>query len=377
VKQITVTLKNSRDDSYQIDIGAGILDQAAMMLGKSGLAGRCVILTDSAIDALHGKRVQKILEKTGLRIERIVLPPGEETKTMASVLLIAERLTSLGADRQTLLIALGGGVIGDLTGFVASIYMRGIPFVQMPTTLLAQVDSSIGGKTGVDDASGKNMLGTFYQPKRVFIDTDFLKTLPDAIFRSGFAEVIKYGAIENPGLLDDIEKAASENGLRDPSFLLAIVAESCRIKKGIVEMDEREGGLRRVLNFGHTFGHALEAASGYRLSHGEAVAIGMTAAAGFSQKLHGLPAEDRDRITTAVRAAGLPGSITEIKHRLPDGIDINDIIDRLQMDKKALLVPAKEGKTVNFVMLRKLGEPFMNGAIPGEILRETLKELTL
>jgi 3-dehydroquinate synthase len=377
MKQLLVTLKKSRDDSYHIDIGAGILESAAMTLGKSGIVGHCVILTDSVIDALHGERVQKAMKNVGLRVDRIVLPPGEETKTMASVLRAAERLASLGADRQTLLIALGGGVIGDLTGFVASIYMRGIPFVQMPTTLLAQVDSSIGGKTGVDDVSGKNMLGTFYQPKMVFIDTDFLKTLPDAIFRSGFAEVIKYGAIENPALLDGIEKAACENGLRDPSFLLTIVAESCRIKKGIVEMDEREGGLRRILNFGHTVGHALEAASGYRLSHGEAVTMGMMAAAGLSQKLHGLPAEDRDRITTAIRAAGLPGSITEIKHRLPDGIGIHNIIAMLQMDKKALRVHEKEGKTVNFVMLRKLGKPFMNGAIPVEILRETLEELTL
>ncbi|MCK9364668.1 MAG: 3-dehydroquinate synthase [Syntrophales bacterium] len=371
MRKLELTLKKSRDDSYQINIGEGILDWAGMTLGKSGTASHCVVVTDSTIDALHGERVQKALEKAGLRIERIVLPPGEETKTMASVLEVAERLISLGADRQTLLVALGGGVIGDLTGFVASLYMRGIPFVQMPTTLLAQVDSSIGGKTGVDAVSGKNILGTFYQPQGVFIDTEFLKTLPDAIFRSGFAEVIKYGAIENPSLLKDIEKAAGKNGLRDSSFLTSIVIEACRIKKSIVELDEREGGLRRILNFGHTIGHAVEATSGYKLSHGEAVAIGMAAAARLSEKLHGLPAGDGERIKSVLRAVGF-------QYMIPAGIDIDAILARLSMDKKAELnVHEGGGKIINFVMIRRLGKPFIQGGIREEILRETLEELSL
>jgi len=376
MKQLKVTLKRSCDDSYQIHVGAGILDRTGLILGKSGTARRCVVVTDSNIDALHGERVQRALEKSGLQIERIVLPPGEETKTIASVLAVAERLLALGADRQCLLVALGGGVIGDLTGFVASIYMRGIPFVQMPTTLLAQVDSSVGGKTGIDAASGKNILGTFHQPQGVFIDTEFLKTLPDAVFRSGFAEVIKYGAIENPTLLDDIEKAAGENGLRDPSFLARIVVESCRIKKSIVELDERERGLRRILNFGHTIGHAVEATSGYKLSHGEAVAIGMAAAVRLSEKLHGLPADDGKRITAALHSVELPCRIMDSKLRFSAGMDIDAILTRLSMDKKAQLnVHKKEGKIINFVMLRGLGKPFIKGGIPEEILRETLEEL--
>jgi len=370
MKQLKVSLARRIDDSYQINIGEGILDRMGISLGKSGTAGHCVVITDSVIDALHGERVQKALEKAGLRIERIVLSPGEETKTLASVLAIAERLISLGADRQTTLIALGGGVVGDLTGFAASIYMRGIPFVQVPTTLLAQVDSSIGGKTGVDALSGKNILGTFQQPRGVFIDTEFLKTLPDTTFRSGFSEIIKYGAIENPLLLDYIEKAAGENGLRNPSFLTKIVLESCRIKKNIVELDEREKGLRRILNFGHTIGHAVEATSGYKLSHGEAVAIGMTAAVRLSEKLHGLTVNDGKRICAAIRAVGLPCMI-------PREMELSEIISRLSLDKKAQLnFPKKADKTINFVMIRALSKPFIQGGIPEEVLRETLEELS-
>jgi 3-dehydroquinate synthase len=366
MNELKVTLKGRRDDSYRIHVGEGILEKAAMEIARSGIARRCVVVTDNTVDALHGQRVQAALEKAGLRIDRFILPPGEENKTIESVVAIAACLTSLGADRQTLLVALGGGVIGDMTGFAASIYMRGIPFVQMPTTLLAQVDSSIGGKTGVDAVSGKNMLGTFHQPRAVFIDIDFLKTLPEEIFRSGLAEAIKYGAIENPALLYDIEKAASENALRNVSFLLRIVHESCRIKKGIVELDEREGGLRRILNFGHTIGHAVEAASGFVLSHGEAVAIGMTAATRLSEKLHGLPFEEGERIISAIRAVGLPCMI-------PADIGIDAVIAKLSLDKKSRDdVHKKDRKVINYIMISRLGKPFAHAAIDDDILRETL-----
>lgn len=367
MKELTVKLQGYRDDSYPIHIGEGILERVGISLAKSGMGRRCVVVTDSIVDSLHGDRVQSALEMAGLDIDRIVLPPGENAKTIDSVVAAAERLTLYGADRRTLLIALGGGVIGDMTGFAASIYMRGIPFIQMPTTLLAQVDSSIGGKTGVDAASGKNMLGTFYQPKGVYIDVAFLNTLPEDVFRSGFAEVIKYGAIENPALLDDLEKAAARNRLRDSLFLSHVVYESCQIKKGIVELDEREGGLRRILNFGHTVGHAVEAASGYRLSHGEAVAIGMTAAVRLSGKLHGLPAAEGQRIAAAINAVGLPVKI-------PADLAINDIIARMALDKKAQRDPDKKGRnTIQFVMISALGKPFMHSAIPEEMLRETLE----
>jgi len=362
MNRMHVSIGGKADPSYEIYIGEEILDRVGMILAKDGRAGRYVIVTDTRIDALHGERVQAALEKMDLRVDRIAVPPGEEAKGIGTVLAVTERLTALGADRQTVLIALGGGVVGDLTGFAASIYLRGIPVIQIPTTLLAQVDSSIGGKTGVDTAAGKNLLGTFKQPQGVFIDIAFLKTLPDAIFRSGLAEVIKYGIIESPEMLDDLESAVANGNLRDTAFLERIIATACRIKKDIVELDERDRGLRRILNFGHTVGHAVEAASGYALSHGESVAIGMVAAARLSERLHGLPADDAARIAALIRSVGLPD-------RIPTEMDPEDILARLSLDKK------KEGGMIHFVMIRKLGTPFVNGGIPEEILRDALKGL--
>jgi 3-dehydroquinate synthase len=356
-----VGLRRNIDDSYEVYIGEGILERMGMILGTAGAADRHVIVTDSNVEALHGNRVQEAFEKTGLRTDCITVPPGEEAKDISTVVALAEKLVALGADRKTTLIALGGGVVGDLTGFTASIYMRGIPFIMLPTTLLAAVDSSIGGKTGVDAAPGKNMLGTFYQPKKVFIDLDFFGTLPDAVFRSGLAEAVKYGAIESPKMLDEIKKAADEDVLRETGFLRRLVSESCTIKKRIVELDEHDCGLRRILNFGHTTGHAIEAASGYLLSHGESVAIGMAVASRLSEKIHGLPAAGRKKIVETIRAVGLSDVI-------PPAVSTGDILARLSADKK------KEGGKIHFVMLRRLGEAFVNGGIPEEILRETLEE---
>jgi 3-dehydroquinate synthase len=362
MNKIKVTLDRKTVNSYDIHIGEGILDRMAMILAKSNWAQHYVIVTDDQVGAMHGHRVQAALEKTNCRTERITVTAGEAAKEIGTVLAVTEKLTLLGADRSTALIALGGGVIGDLTGFVASIYMRGIPVIQIPTTLLAQVDSSIGGKTGVDTAAGKNLLGAFHQPKGVFIDSAFLQTLPDAQLRSGLAEVIKYGAIEAPEILDDIEAASASGGLREVAFLERIIVTACRIKKDIVELDERDQGLRRILNFGHTVGHAVEAASGYTLSHGESVAIGMVAAAILSERLRYLSAKDRQRIESAIRAVGLPD-------RIPGGLNLEEIRSRIARDKK------KEGEVVHFVLLKELGIPFVNGGIPEEILKETLEGL--
>ena len=362
MNKIAVNLNRKAGNSYEIHIGDAVLDRMAMILARQNWAERYVIVTDTAIDALHGERVQQALEKTDLRVTRIAVPPGEAAKEIKTVLSVTEKLMALGADRQTALIALGGGVVGDLTGFAASIYMRGIPVIQVPTTLLAQVDSSIGGKTGVDTDSGKNLLGTFYQPKGVFIDISFLRTLPDDQFRSGLAEVVKYGAIDSPVLLDNMEDASAGGGLREPAFLERIIATACRIKKGFVELDERDHGLRRVLNFGHTVGHAVEAASGYALSHGESVAIGMVAAAELSEAIHHLPADDRRGIASVIRALGLPD-------RIPGSLDLEEIRARIDRDKK------KKGETVRFVLLKKLGIPIVNGSIPENMLTKTLEGL--
>jgi 3-dehydroquinate synthase len=362
MNKLKVNLDRKLGNSYEIHIGDKILDRMGLILAKNNCAQRAVIVTDTHIDALHGERVEAALEKTGFRVDRITVPPGEAAKEMRTVLSVVERLIALGADRSTALIALGGGVIGDLTGFTASIFMRGIPVIQIPTTLLAQVDSSIGGKTGVDTDAGKNIIGTFHQPKGVFIDLSFLETLPDEQFRSGLAEVIKYGVIEAPELLDAIEAAAAAGGLRESAFLEMIITTACRIKKGLVELDEWDRGLRRILNFGHTVGHAVEAASAYSLSHGEAVAIGMAAAAILSEELHYLPADERRRIVSAIRAVGLPD-------RIPGSLDLEEITARMTRDKK------KKGDTVHFVLLKKLGVPLVNGGIPEMMLKKTLEGL--
>ena len=362
MNKMNVNLDRKIDNSYEIHVGEKIMDRMGLILAKKNWAGRYILITDSHINALHGQKVEDALKKTDLRIDRITVPPGETAKAMGTVLSIVEKLIALGADRSTALIALGGGVIGDLTGFVASIFMRGIPVVQIPTTLLAQVDSSIGGKTAVDTDAGKNLLGTFHQPKSVFIDLTFLQTLPEEQFRSGLAEMIKYGVIESPVLLDAIEAAAAGGELRESAFLEKVITAACRIKKGIVELDEWDRGLRRILNFGHTVGHAVEAASAYSLSHGEAVAIGMVAAAILSEQLHYLPADDRRRIVSVIRAVGLPD-------RIPGNLNLEEIASRIARDKK------KKGETVQFVLLKKLGVPIVNGGIPEKMMKKTLEGL--
>ncbi|MBM4312595.1 MAG: 3-dehydroquinate synthase [Deltaproteobacteria bacterium] len=362
MNKLKVNLDRKLGNSYEIHIGSKIIDRMGLILARNGWATRVIIITDTRIDTLYGEKVEAALKKTDLRVDRIALPPGEAAKEMRTVLEVVDKLIALGADRSTALIALGGGVIGDLTGFTASIFMRGIPFIQVPTTLLAQVDSSVGGKTGVDTGAGKNIIGTFHQPKGVFIDLSFLETLPEEQFRSGLAEVIKYGIIETPELLDAIEEAAAAGSLREPAFLEKMITTACRIKKGLVELDEGDRGVRRILNFGHTVGHAVEAASAYSLSHGEAVAIGMVAAAIFSEQLHYLPADDRRRIASVIRAVGLPD-------RIPGSLDLQEIAARITRDKK------KKGEIVHFVLLKKLGAPIVNGGIPETMMKKTLEGL--
>jgi 3-dehydroquinate synthase len=253
-------------------------------------------------------------------------------------------------------------VVGDLTGLAASLFMRGIPYLQAPTTLLAQVDSAIGGKTGVNLPAAKNMLGTFYQPRGVFIDLAFLDTLPEREFANGLAEIVKYGVIEDPELLKYLADEAEAIRGRDGAILERLVARSCRIKKGIVELDETEKGLRRILNFGHTMGHAVEAATDYGMAHGEAVAVGMVAAARISVALDHLSTDEGERIEAVLRAVGLPV-------RIPGNVSAERLLDGLRMDKK------KEGADVHFVLLKKIGIPFVNGGVPEALLRKTIEDL--
>jgi 3-dehydroquinate synthase len=362
MNKIRVQLDKRTTASYDIYMGRDILDRIGVVLNKGNWTKRYVLITDAQVGALHGKRVLDTLQKMDLKVDYAEFPAGEASKNIQTCLQVVDRLIALKADRHSALIALGGGVVGDLTGFLASIYMRGIPFFQIPTTLMAQVDSSIGGKTGIDLPAGKNLLGTFYQPKAVFIDLNFLQTLSEREFNNGLSEILKYGIIEDQELLSSLEEGIPALRDLDSSLLERIIAKSCRIKKRIVELDEKEGGLRRLLNFGHTLGHAVEAESGYRLSHGEAVAIGMVCAAVLSEKLGYLPSSDRERIESLVRSLGLP-------YRIPNDLGTQDILSRMGQDKK------KVGDILPFVLLKKIGMPFINGGVPEGVIRETIEAL--
>jgi 3-dehydroquinate synthase len=362
MNRIKVNLEKKPSTSYELYLGENILDRMGLVITKNNWASRYIMVTDSNVSALHGERVQASLKEMGLKVEPIEFPAGEASKNIQTTFSIIHRMIELGADRTSGLIALGGGVVGDITGFIASIYMRGIPYLQVPTTLLAQVDSSIGGKTGIDLPHGKNILGTFYQPKGVFIDLSFLKTLAPREFENGLAEVVKCGIIDDPELLSLLETEAEAIRNRDMILLEEIIARACRIKKGIVEMDEMEKGLRRVLNFGHTLGHAIEAESGYSVSHGEAVSMGMAAAAFISDRLKYLALEDRERIQSLIRRIGLTD-------RIPHSLSTDGIQSRIKRDKK------KEGDIVRFVLLKKIGVPFVNGGVPDALVRETIEAL--
>ena len=285
MERIKVNLEKPHQESYDIFINEDIMDHEGWITTVKNHADRYVIITDSHVNPLYGEMVRAKLAKTALPVDIIEIPAGEASKSVNIVLDVVKQLIRLKVSRKSLLVALGGGVVGDVTGFIASIYMRSIPYIQIPTTLLAQVDSSVGGKTGVDLPEGKNLLGTFYQPKAVYIGLSFLKTLSDKDFSTGLAEVIKYGIIGDQNLFEFLEHESGGIKKHNPSMMKSLVGRSCKIKAQVVEMDEKELGLRRILNFGHTLGHALEASSGYSLSHGEAVAIGMVGAAKISHRL--------------------------------------------------------------------------------------------
>jgi 3-dehydroquinate synthase len=360
MKKIKVNLDKKVSSSYEICIGNELMDRIGMLIVRNMPALHYFIITDVNVSAMYGGSLLDRLRGMSLSADIIDFPAGENAKNIGTTIAIVERLLKLGADRKSALLALGGGVVGDMTGFIASTFMRSVPYIQIPTTLMAQVDSSIGGKTAIDLPEGKNLLGTFYQPRGVFIDMKFLNTLPDEDIRNGLAEVIKYGIIDDVAFFNFLEENMRAIKERDREVLEKIVQNSCRIKKGIVEIDEKELGLRRVLNFGHTIGHAIEAESNFTISHGVAVSLGMAAAARISERLYDLPEGDRERIEHLLESAGL-------SCRIPQTITTDGIITRLRADKK------KEGDTIHFVLLKKMGMPFINGGVPESVLRETVE----
>jgi 3-dehydroquinate synthase len=353
----TVTVSTA-DSRYDILIGGGLLGAAASWHALPA-ASLAVIVTNTTVDALHGDALRRALAPHYGRISTLALPDGEAHKDWSTLNLIFDHLLGRGADRKTVLFALGGGVVGDITGFAAATYMRGVPFVQVPTTLLAQVDSSVGGKTAINHPLGKNMIGAFYQPRRVVCDLDTLVTLPARELSAGLAEVIKYGPIADPAFLDWIEANLDALLARDRAALAHAVKRSCEIKAWVVGQDERESGLRAILNFGHTFGHAIEAGLGYgEWLHGEAVGCGMVMAADLSAALGLMPAAFVERMRRLVGRAGLPVT--------GPALGADRYLDLMRVDKKA------EGGQIRFVVVEALGRAAMRPA-PDDLVAKVIE----
>jgi 3-dehydroquinate synthase len=349
------------DRSYDISIGPQLMGRLGPECVRLQLGRRCAIISDRNVAPLYAKAAQQSLTRAGFQPFLISLPAGETAKSLKSVQTCYDQLADHRLERKSFIVALGGGVVGDLAGFVAATYLRGIAFVQVPTTLLSQVDSSVGGKVGVNLKAGKNLVGAFYQPRRVLCDLDTLRKLPGREYRSGLAEVIKYGIIYDAGLFRRLERDMPKLLRRDPQMLAAVIARCCEIKAEVVGQDETESGLRAILNFGHTIGHALEAISGYgTYLHGEAIAIGQVAAAQLSIQLLGLPEGDARRIAALFRQAKLPTKV-----ELNPG-QLKRLLAAMQLDKK---VSAGE---VKFVLARKIGGVEFGQKVPLNLIETVL-----
>jgi len=348
--------------SYRILVGAGILAGVGAELARLKVGGKVALVTDPTILSLHGAAVSRSLAEAGFDVTPVLLPEGERAKTLEVAASTWDRFLEAGLDRGSTVVALGGGAVGDLAGFAAATYMRGVNFVQMPTTLLAQVDASIGGKTAIDHARAKNLIGAFHQPRLVVSDTAVLLTLPEREYRSGMAEVIKHGIVLDAAYFADVEGAAPALRAREPAALERIVAGSCRLKASVVERDEQEAELRHVLNYGHTIGHAIEAITGYRrFAHGEAVSLGIAAEAGIAERLGLATPGLRARQLAALDALGLPVcGVGEPPER---------VIEALSRDKKA-----KDGR-VPFILAPEIGAFRLVYDVPRATILEAVADL--
>lgn len=347
--------------SYDIQIGSGLLGRPSAWEGLPA-ASSALVVTNTTVAPLYAARLRESLAPHYRVIHEVTLPDGEAHKDWTTLNRIFDALLAYGCDRRTVLFALGGGVVGDMAGFAAASYMRGVPFVQVPTTLLAQVDSSVGGKTAINHPLGKNMIGAFYQPVRVVCDLDTLATLPPRELSAGLAEVIKYGPIADTAFLDWIEANIDALVRRDPAALAHAVRRSCEIKAEVVGQDERESGLRAILNFGHTFGHAIEAGLGYgEWLHGEAVGCGMVMALHLSRRLGLVDAAFVQRLTTLIARAGLP--------TVGPALGAERYLELMRVDKKA------EGGQIRFVVIERPGRAAMRPA-PDDVVRQVLADCT-
>ncbi|MGZ8254051.1 MAG: 3-dehydroquinate synthase [Burkholderiaceae bacterium] len=344
------------DRTYSIHIGTDLLGRLADFVAPLEPTS-ILIVTNDVVGPLHGDAALAALRATA-RTVMVRLPDGEHTKRWDSVALVLDALVEHGADRKSVVVALGGGVIGDLAGFAASIYMRGIRVVQVPTTLLAQVDSSVGGKTGINHSAGKNLIGTFHQPSVVVSDTDVLQSLPSRELAAGLAEILKHGLLADAAYFDEVVGSLPALREREPAALARAIGRSCEIKAGVVGRDERESGERALLNLGHTFGHAIESLTGYtQWLHGEAVGCGMVLAADLSRRLGLLADRDVRSVEHAVALAGLPPRI--------EGLAAEDALRSMRGDKKA------EAGAVRYVVLERIGRAAQR-AVPDPLVRETL-----
>jgi 3-dehydroquinate synthase len=342
VRAIKVSL-GSR--SYRIQIGPGLLGRLGRECAALGLGRRCAIISDRHVAPRYGARARRALRQAGFDCALITVPAGETAKDLNTVRACYDQLAALRLERRSFVVALGGGVVGDMAGFVAATYLRGIAFVQAPTTLLAQVDSSVGGKVGVNLRAGKNLVGAFYQPRLVLCDLDTLGSLPEREFRAGLAEVIKYGIIHDAALFRRLERRLPAILRRDPAILAGVIARCCQIKAQVVRQDETESGLRAILNFGHTVGHALEAISHYgKYLHGEAIAIGQVVAARLSTRQLGLPETDAARIRTLLDRAGLPTRLALSSRQRAS------LFAAMKLDKKV------SGGEIRFVLAPRIGQ---------------------
>ncbi len=347
------------DRSYPIYIGENLLQDFGLF-SKHVKGHLSFIVTNPTIESLYANQVEASLIKAGQKVVRVILPEGEAFKNWETLQLIFDGLLKAGADRKSTIFALGGGVIGDMAGFAAASFMRGIAFVQIPTTLLSQVDSSVGGKTGINHPLGKNMIGAFHQPVAVFTDLLTLKTLPAKELAAGLAEVIKHGAIADAEFLNWIEGHINELNACEISAMEHVVLRSCEIKAAVVAADEKEGGVRAHLNFGHTFGHAIEAGMGYgQWLHGEAVGCGMVIAATLSQKLGYITLEDVTRLSKMIKALNLPTT--------PPSWPVSQYMDLMSHDKKAEL------GTIKYVVLKSLGQANVQ-QVPDTVIHHLLTD---
>ena len=363
MQTITVDLASTPSErSYPIHIGNGILSHSEIILDHLPRK-RAAIVTNTTVAPLYMERLRNALEGQGVVTVPIVLPDGEAHKNWQTLNFIFDALLRHRCERSTPIIALGGGVVGDLAGFAAATYLRGVPFIQIPTTLLAQVDSSVGGKTGINHPLGKNMIGAFYQPRVVLADSATLDTLPERELRAGIAEIIKYGLIRDLDFLEWLERNMAKLLIRDADVLVEAIRRSCVNKAEVVQADERESGVRALLNLGHTFGHAIENAMGYGVwLHGEAVAAGTVLAAELSKRMGMIGEAEVERIRKIYAQAGLSAIA-------PD-LGPEKYLRLMGLDKKV------EGGNMRFILLRHIGEAVLHSDVPAEILTETLMECT-